>query len=156
MIFQSRRLRFLGPVLLCALALLCFGPWLAGCGKKAWPEPKADAERFDFKDVSAEIKDGCLSIKAFIKGKRENLAKLTLELAESGGDGDCPGCPFVPQSKIDVPMDAPNLKIGGPRLALTHCAIKPGVNYRWRLIAGNAYPGVSPIVTKAFLTTPIQ
>lgn len=145
--------RYVTPLLACAIALLCLGPWLAGCGKKTWPEPKADAERFDFKDLSSEIKDGCLAIKSRIKGKKENLAKLTLELTESGGDADCPGCPFIPQTKVEVALDAPNLKFNGLKFTLTHCDIKPGVNYRWRLIGANAYPGIGNVVTRAVLTT---
>jgi len=150
---MTRKIFFVTPLLLCAALLLCLGPWLSGCGKKTWPEPKADMERFDFKELSGEIASGCLNIKARIKGKKDNMTNLALELAESGVEGDCPGCPFIPQTRLELQTNAPNLTLSGAKLALKHCEIKPGVNYRWRLVGANSYPGMGNVVSKVILTT---
>lgn len=138
-------------ILVCTLASLLFA---LGCGRKSWPEPMAELERFDFVNASGELDNGCLEIRSRIKGKTENLVGLVLELARSGEGGDCPTCPFHAQERLEIPLNAPNLKMDKRRLLLEQCGLEPGVAYRWRLVGINSYPGLAPTETRPYYTKP--
>lgn len=125
-----------------------------GCGRKSWPEPMAELERFDFTKVTGYLENGCLKIRARISGKAENLKGFSVELARSGEGGDCPTCPFHAQQRIEVPLNAPNLKMDKRRLLLEQCGLEPGAAYRWRLVGYSSYPGLKPTETGVFYTEP--
>ncbi len=145
---RSTRLALLISLL---VLLLAAGP---GCGRKNWPEPGAEQERFSFAAPTGNLVNGCLEVRARVQGKSENLSRLVLELARSGEGGDCPGCPFHAQERIEVPLDAPNLKLGKRSLLLTQCGLDPGAAYRWRLAGSNSYPGIAPVTTRPLFNAP--
>lgn len=141
-------------ITLFAMLALTLAAFSLGCGKKSWPEPQATGERFDFKNVQGVIKKGCLSVRAGIGGKGENLAKIVLELAETGTAADCPTCPFTPTQRIEFPLTADGLKYTDKRLLVEHCGLNPDGMYRWRLVGYNAYPGIRPIVSAVIMSSP--
>lgn len=134
--------------LLLALALLQL--FALGCGRKDWPEPHAEQERFDITDPTGSLRDGCLEIRARLRGASGNLNKLALELQPTGQGAACPTCPFHAEQRIEVPLDAKNLKISKRSLLLTHCGLELGRAYRWRLLGYNSHPGIGPVSTRAF------
>lgn len=125
-----------------------------GCGRKDWPEPMAEKEHFSFSDPTGSLQGGCLEIRARIHGKSENLEKLVLEWTKSGDAGDCPTCPFRPQNRVEIPLNAPQLELKKRSLFLTQCGLESGVAYRWRIVGHNNYPGLAPVATRAVYTEP--
>ncbi len=144
--------RFLRKAICLVLALLLLG--LVGCGKKSWPEPNADQERYDFKDEQARIAHNCLEIKAKLSGNKDNISKIILELAETDTDTDCPTCPFHPEMRVEFPLSDQQLQIGRNSVALRYCLIEAGASYRWRLVGYNSYPGLGAVTSRILITRP--
>lgn len=140
------------PALIALLVLASL--FLSGCGRKGWPEPMAESERFSFSQPTGSLREGCLEVRVLLRGKSENLNKLELELAPSGEDADCPTCPFRAKERVEVPLDAPNLEISKRSLLLTQCGLEPDRAYRWRLVGHSSYPGIAPVSTQANYTEP--
>lgn len=139
-------------VIVMTLLLLHIG--LLGCGRKDWPEPMAEQERFDITDPTGNLGDGCLEVRARLRGASGNLTRLVLELQPTGEDAACPTCPFHAEQRIEVPLDAPNLEISKRSLLLTHCGLERGRAYRWRLVGYSGYPGIKPVSTRAYFNEP--
>lgn len=139
---------------LLALALILLQLASLGCGRKDWPEPMAEQERFDITDPTGQLADGCLEIRARLRGASGNLTRLILELQPTGEDAACPTCPFHAEQRVEVPLDAPNLEIDKRSLLLTHCGLEQGRAYRWRLVGYNAHPGIRPVSTRAYYNEP--
>ena len=143
-------------LLVLILALACM--LSTGCGRKQWPEPKAEGQRFEIKDASGILQDGCLTIRGSISGESDNLARMVLELAETGEDASCPTCPFHAETRIESVVDesAPeaNFRREGARFIFRHCGLKSDIIYRWRLVGYNSYPGIAPEVSRPYLSDP--
>jgi len=128
-------------VLAATLALvLC-----AGCGKKQWPEPNIEAERFAWTGVRAELRQTCLVVSGELTGNIDNLQAVFVELAK----GECPGCPFQPDSRQGYRLPSAMVQRQGNTVTVNVCGLDTGQVWRWRLVGKNKYDvlgeAVSPV-----------
>jgi hypothetical protein len=119
------------------LALLIFLQF--GCGKKMWPEPRAEQDRFSWAVVNGTRAQGCLEIYGRLQGAYHNLAKLKLELEGSPEGQFCPTCPFLPDSEVSFPVSSAQVKRKGPLIEIRYCGLSPEMKYRWRLQGVNVF-----------------
>lgn len=107
----------------------------AGCGKKEWPEPNLDAERFAWTSAQAELRQTCLVITGELAGNIDNLAAVYVELAK----GECPGCPFRPDTRQGYELPSPMVQRQGNTVTVNVCGLDSGEIWRWRLVGENKY-----------------
>jgi hypothetical protein len=119
------------------ILVLMLGLALLGCGKKVWPEPDADGEKFAISITSHEMQADCLELTAEISGNYKNLSTITLELEAS--EEPCPACPFLVTDSVVLPPGSPEIKRLENMLTITYCGLDPGRYYRARLKARNIY-----------------
>lgn len=123
--------------LLLALVLIPAICACQACGKKNWPAPIAEEERFVWSEMSARVENGCLDITALLSGKVHNLAALTLEVEMR--NKACPGCPFVPTSKVRLDPGDSAWERDGALVHVTWCGLQPDMALRWRLVGHSIY-----------------
>lgn len=121
---------FLILVLFLALAL-------TGCGKKVWPEPDVDQEKFSLSILEHEVFNGCINILVNVAGNYRNVARLTIELEES--DEPCPACPFLPTASFPREPGSAGMTRANGQIRLTHCGLDQDKYYRFRIRASNIY-----------------
>lgn len=132
----------------CAVILVLI-TWLAlGCGKKDWPEPVVDKDRFVWSEISAQVQDKCLDITALLSGNVQNLAGLTLEVEMRSEP--CPGCPFVPTVRKRMDPGSENWQRRGALVHVTWCGLDPDKAVRWRLIGHPLHPGMSSVRSRVY------
>ena len=129
---SARRIALPATILFVAACLA-----IAGCGKKEWPSPRTEADRFAWQQVSAQREGTCLLIRGELEGAWQNLKRVVLQLETS--DELCPGCPFSPDRSASYPLDDTSLRREGSRVAITHCGIEPETAVRLRLAGENVY-----------------
>ena len=125
--------------------LLCVLIGLAGCGKKDWPSPQAEKDRFTWAEVNGTRQNDCLIIQAGLQGAYWNLASLRLEIETL--PEPCPGCPFQPTRSVDLPMSAPNVTQDKGQLQVTYCNLEGTGFTRWRLVGHNRYRQIQDTLT---------
>jgi len=129
--FSSRTVAL--PGLLLALACLLS----AGCGKKEWPSPRTEKDRFSWASVRASRDDSCLVIRGKLQGASRNLKEIVLQLETS--QELCPGCPFRPDQKAVYSLRHPSLSRKGAQITITHCPVEPDTALRLRLDGVNVF-----------------
>lgn len=129
------------------IALLCLS--LAACGRKAWPEPHTEKERFTVgKTAGAVSESGCLSISTRIRGAWRNAESVVLEIQPADSPEYCPGCPFAPTERITFHRDAAELIIRSGQVKLTYCPSEPHASYRFRLTVINSFRRLGPVLSR--------
>jgi len=129
--------RFSRAWVIIVLVLAAAGLLLAGCGKKEWPSPRAEKDRFTWDSVSASRDETCLIIRGELQGATQNLQQVELRLETS--EELCPGCPFTPQSSTVYSLDDPSLSRQGSSVVITHCPVDPDTAVRFRLNGINIF-----------------
>ncbi len=130
-------------------SLLAVMVWLVtGCGKKDWPEPIVDKDRFVWSEISAQRVGKCLEITALLSGNVQNLAGLTLEV-EMRSD-PCPGCPFVPTIKERMSPGSENWKRRGALVHVNWCKLETGKAVRWRLIGHPLHSSLADVPSRVY------
>lgn len=113
----------------------------AACGKKTWPEPKSEQDRFGWRQVEGRMDEGCLDITARLSGNWESLRAVTVEYAPLDTGDYCPGCPFRPAGQATYEQGMTGFTQDKSRLAVRHCpASAPGERqgrYVFRLLGLN-------------------
>lgn len=129
--------------LLPVLALLAVF-WL-GCGKKEWPSPVLEQDRFAWQEVSGRREGGCLDVRAVLAGAADNLESVVLELEASREP--CPGCPFQSTQKIRLTPSSERVELEGNTLLIRYCGLQESMRYRWRLTAANVYDALGTVTS---------
>ena len=129
-------------VLLFALVCLI----LAGCGKKEWPSPRTEKDRFSWASVRAARDGSCLVIRGELEGAVQNLKEVVLRLETS--KELCPGCPFTPTSSAAYSLSDPSLSRKGASVIITHCPVEPDSAVRLRLEGVNVFQQIQPAVSE--------
>jgi len=117
------------------LAVACLLP--TGCGKKKWPSPRTEKDRFSWTSVRASRDDSCLVIRGELQGAVRNLKEVVLQLETS--QELCPGCPFSPDQRAVYSLRDPSLRREGARVTITHCPVEPDTALRLRLDGVNVF-----------------
>jgi hypothetical protein len=136
----SRRATALAALI---LAAACLFP--AGCGKKEWPSPRTEKDRFSWASVRAGRDGSCLVIRGELEGAVQNLKEVVLRLETS--KELCPGCPFTPNSSAAYSLSDPSLIREGGRVIITHCPVEPDSAVRLRLEGVNVFQQIQPAVS---------
>ena len=129
-----------GTLAVVLLALACLVP--AGCGKKEWPSPRTEKDRFSWASVRAGRDGSCLVIRGELQGAVQNLKQVVLQLETS--QELCPGCPFTPNQRASYALSDPSLRREGPVVTITHCPVQPDTAVRLRLDGENIYQQIPP------------
>lgn len=125
----ARAVRVIFPLAILAFILS------SGCGKKDWPEPDLDYERFEWVSADAEMRRTCLVATGELTGAIDNLDAVYVELER----GDCPGCPFLPDSRQGYELPSPMVQLTGNSVTINVCGLDAGSTWRWRLVGRNKY-----------------
>jgi len=131
---------------ICTCICICLAILLlaaAGCGKKVWPEPDADEEKFSIHIKEVRLADQCLYLEAGIQGNYRNLAGLVLQVEKS--HVPCPACPFLASSSVDLDFNSPEVLRRQDRISAVYCGIDPEHYYRVRLKGRNVYPDIRDV-----------
>ena len=142
---MSRNNVFVLAALMGVLSLVCLGP---GCGKKQWPEPNLDKDRFVWSEMSTHMRDRCLEITALLSGNVQNLAGLTLEV-EMRSD-PCPGCPFSPTHTVRMDASSKSWERRGALVNVVWCGLEPDKAVRWRLIGHPIHPSMNNVPSRVY------
>lgn len=135
-----------GLTRLLVLALLLSLLGGLGCGRKLWPKPTLSEDVFSLTGLTGTRRASCLTVEAKVTGAADNLDGVTLLLAETGPDRNCPDCPFTPENRVEIDRSSPLFSLNGQDLRLQFCGLSPSP-YRWRLVARNSFPALPPVVT---------
>ncbi len=133
-------------VLLCALLLLGLNLFLPGCGKKEWPSPVMEEERFSWSQIEAARDNSCLVIHGELQGAVRNLRQVVLQLEMQ--EVLCPGCPFQVDQRQVYPPGDPALSRQDSRITITHCPVSPDHAVRIRLVGMNIYPQIQETLSE--------
>jgi len=132
-----------------AVFVLCILLGLSGCGRKEWPSPQAEEDRFTWGKINENLQGGCLVIEAGLKGAYWNLAALELEIENL--NEPCPGCPFQPSRSVSLPMHSSNVIQNQEQLQVTFCDIPRSGFTRWRLKGINRYRQIQDVASGVFI-----
>lgn len=130
-----------------AAVLVCSLPFLASCGKKAWPEPPDTSASFNWVRAKAVAEGGCLKVDAELSGNTRNVDFVVLELQTAGNAGDCPGCPFNPDERAEFSDNKLGISSTQKDFTLRYCPTRPSSAYRWRLVGVNVHDTLNHVVS---------
>ncbi|TVQ96536.1 MAG: hypothetical protein EA399_15745 [Desulfovibrionales bacterium] len=138
------RLSLRGGVISCLLMglVLVFG---TGCGKKAWPEPQLDEDRFYWGQIQHQRQGACLDARALVHGAANKLGNVYLEWMEWDRPEDCPECPFEVTSRVLLADRSSELKRQNGVIRILLCEWDPDLSYRWRLVGMNVHRGLGAV-----------
>ena len=133
-------------VSLILVAVCVFG----GCGKKDWPEPDMDYERFHWVSAGGELRRTCLVVTGELTGNIDNLDAVYVELEK----GECPGCPFNPERREGYKLPSPMVQRQGNSVTVNVCGLDASATWRWRLVGANKYEVLGEAESKVYGTAP--
>lgn len=122
-----------------AVCLLVVG---AGCGKKGWPEPRLDEDRFSWGQIQHQRQDACLDARALVLGAVNKVGPVYLEWMRWEGPEDCPECPFTRTGRTLLRERSSEIKRQNGVIRILFCEWEPDVSYRWRLVGWNVHRGL--------------
>lgn len=125
------------------IILLLSALFLAGCGKKAWPEPVGSHDAFAITRTQAKKFGRCLIVTVLLDNNADNVKALFLETTPD----DCPGCPVANPMRTEFSPAHPDLVRDDTTFTLTRCSLNPLADYRWRVILTNTYRALRPVQT---------
>jgi hypothetical protein len=125
---------------------------LFGCGKKDWPEPDLDAERFEWASAGAELRRTCLVVTGELTGNIDNLDAVYVELDR----GECRGCPFRPDKRMGYELPSPMVQRSGNTITVNVCGLDGSITWRWRLIGKNVYDVLGEAASETGSVSPGQ
>lgn len=147
-LFQAR------PWGLLFFALLAFslaaGVW--GCGKKAWPEPRLEEDRFGWEQIWHERHGSCLDVRALLSGAASKLSHVILEWEAVSGPEAAQDRPFTPETKLRLDDFSREFKRQNEVIRIHVCGLDPGASYRWRLVGVNRHAGLGRVPSEIQIT----
>lgn len=134
-------------VIFCIAAMLSFTTLLWGCGKKGWPEPRLDEDRFHWAQIQHQRYDDCLDVRALLGGAATNLRFVTLEWMELETNEDSPESPFIATGRTRLEDSSAEFKRQNGVIRILYCGLDPDTSYRWRLLGRNKHIGLEPSIS---------
>ena len=119
-----------------------------GCGKKNWPQPVAEKDRFVWSEMSTQVQGECLDITALLSGNVHNLSGLTLEVEMRSEP--CSGCPFVPTVRVRMGPGSEDWDRNGALVHVTWCGLERDKAVRWRLIGHPLHPIMDDVRSRVY------
>ncbi|SDB07737.1 hypothetical protein SAMN05660653_00331 [Desulfonatronum thiosulfatophilum] len=135
----------LNRVWLLLFALVILGVIGAGCGKKGWPVPQVDEDRFHWGEIQHQRQDACLDVRALVHGASKKLGFVHLEWMQLESNEDCPGCPFQPTGRILLGDGSSEFKRQNGVIRILLCEWEPSASYQWRLVGMNVHGGLGSV-----------
>jgi hypothetical protein len=123
-----------------------------GCGKKGWPEPILDKERFVWSEISTTVQGQCLDITALLNGNVQNLTRLTLEVEMR--PKPCPGCPFSPTTTVRMDSGSELWERRGALVHVQWCGLEQDMAIRWRLIGHSLHTNLADVPSRVYSLQP--
>lgn len=130
------------PLTFSVVVILCLFAGASGCGKKGWPRPQLEEDRFHWAQIQHQRYDQCIDIRALLDGAATNLRSVNLEWMELETPEDCPDCPFSATGRIRLDDSSRDFKRQNKVIRILFCGWEPGVSYRWRLVGANRHRGL--------------
>ncbi len=132
-----KTLRTVWPLIISMVVVLCLVAGASGCGKKEWPRPQLEQDRFHWAQIQHQRYDQCLDVRALLDGAALNLRFVILEWMELEGAEDCPGCLFSGTSRARLDDSSTGFKRQNGVIRMLFCGWEPGISCRWRLVGAN-------------------
>lgn len=129
--------------------VLCLLAGLAGCGKKDWPSPRAEEDRFTWAGVNGTRQNGCLVARAELQGAYWNLASVRLEIETLAEP--CPGCPFQPTRTVEFPPGSASVTQERELIRVSFCELDQEGFTRWRLAGLNRYSQLEDVTSQVMI-----
>jgi len=127
--------------------MLSLALFVSGCGKKGWPDPQLEEDRFAWGQMQHLRQGECLDARALVHGAPEKLGDVYLQWMELDANEDCPGCPFEVTDRIRLGDGSSELKRQNGVIRILVCEWTPEVSYRWRLVGMNIHRGLNPVIS---------
>ncbi len=121
-----------------------------GCGKKEWPSPNVQEEKFALEYMNSTRVEDCLRLNVRVSGEQDNLSAVSLLVQDLGEGADCPTCPFRVSRTFRLSRNSPSLSIEGNLLHLQVCGLESDRDYRFKLVGENIYPEIGSTQTRTF------
>jgi len=134
--------RTVWPLIISVVVALCLIVGTSGCGRKEWPGPQLEQDRFHWAQIRHQRHDQCLDVRALLDGAATNLRFVNLEWMALEGSEDCPGCPFSATGRVRLDDSSTNFKRRNGVIRIFFCGWESGVSYRWRLVGANKHRGL--------------
>ncbi len=125
-----------------AVSLLVIG---TGCGKKGWPEPRLDEDRFTWGPIQHQRQGACLDARALVHGAANKLGFVYLEWMRLDTAEDCPDCPFEVTERVRLGDGSSEFKRQNGVIRILFCEWDPESSYRWRLVGLNVHRGLGSV-----------
>lgn len=145
-----RALQAKSTTFLMTAVAICLLAGLVGCGKKGWPEPRVEEDRYQWAQIQHHRYGQCLDARALLEGESSNLRFVYLEWMELEGREDCPGCEFKLTGRVRLDDATEEFKRQNGVIRILFCGWDPDVSYRWRLTGANIHRGLG------FTSSPVQ
>lgn len=133
-----------GAVIAC-LAIISLAAGLWGCGKKGWPEPRLEEDRFQWGQIQHQRYDHCLDVRALLDGAAANLRSVTLEWMVLENATDDPGAAFVPTGRARLGDSSPEFKRQERVIRILFCGLEADASYAWRLVGRNRHAALDAV-----------
>lgn len=117
----------------------------AGCGKKGWPEPRLDEDRFSWGQIQHQRQGACLDARALVDGAANKLGSVYLEWMRMDTKEDCPDCPFEVTGRVLLGDGSSEFKRQNGVIRILFCELEPEASYRWRLVGRNVHRGLGSV-----------
>jgi hypothetical protein len=124
------------------LVVLALFVGISGCGKKEWPRPQLEQDRFYWTQIQHQRHGQCIDIRALLGGTAANLRFVNLEWMELKDSEDCPNCPFFATGRVRLDDSSTGFKRQNGVVRIFFCGWEQGVSYRWRLVGVNKHRGL--------------
>lgn len=125
-----------------AVFLLAFS---MGCGKKGWPEPQIDEDRFFWGQIQHQRQGACLDARALVHGAADKLGDVYLEWMQGDIPEDCPECSFEVTGRVLLGDGASEFKRQNGVIRILFCEWDTESSYRWRLLGMNVHRGLGSV-----------
>jgi len=151
---SMRRRDFLSALAAALLAITLVG--LVSCGKRDWPSPNLNEDRYRIRSINVTRAQACVVVDMELAGAWQNMDSVRLLIEPIGtGPGDgCAECPFQPRVSRFYGPGAAEVKRDMNRLIITACDLDPTKTYRVQVVANNIYPTLSLVMSPITVVAP--
>lgn len=135
----------IGRTAIVSFAIISLAAGLWGCGKKGWPQPRLEEDRFQWAQIQHQRYDHCLDVRALLDGAARNLRSVTLEWMELENAEAGSGKTFAPTERVRLDDSSPEFKRQDRVIRILFCGWKADASYAWRLVGTNRHVALESV-----------